>query len=103
MAPLFCFIQTGEELLHLNELIFPAADADLLRMGQTGLVLRFGSGVLKVIVMIAEALLMHVVIELAARQRLLTQAGIHAGLIQSQRVKEQNIPISGRMGASFSA
>ena len=55
-------------LSHLHQLVFPAAEADLLGVGQAGPVFGVGVGVVEVVVPVVEAGARHLVGQLAARQ-----------------------------------
>lgn len=67
------------------------------------LVLGVRCGVLKVVMMVAEVLSVHPVGKLAVWQRVAFQTGVHASLVERSGSKDANIPILGRIGASFSA
>lgn len=73
-------------LSHLHQLVLPAAEADLLGVGQAGPVFGVGVGVVEVVVPVVEAGARHLVGQLAAGQGSLPEAGVHAGLVERERV-----------------
>ena len=78
---------TVTAISHLNQVVFPAPQTDLLCMLQAGLPLGFRRRIGEVVVMPVEAGICQVVAELASRQGRGGQTGIHAGLIQGQGIK----------------
>ena len=56
-------------------------------MRQTGLVLGIRIRIVEMVMMIMEIRLRHLIGKLAAGKRSLFQAGIHTGLVQSQRIE----------------
>ena len=84
------------------QLIFPGSQADLFCLIQSCLPLNIRIGILKVVMMTVPSRLCQMLSKLAVGDRCCLQAGICTGLIQCNRSKLANIPISGRIGASFS-
>lgn len=88
----YCPALSRSLLFDGDQFIFLRPQPDLLRMGQTGLILGIGRGILKMVVMVAETAARHLVCQLRIRKRGLPQAGIRAGLIQRQRIRGSKHP-----------
>lgn len=88
----YCPALSRSLLFDGDQFIFLRPQPDLLRMGQTGLILGIGRGILKMVVMVAEATARHLLRQLGVGQRGLPQAGICAGLIQRQRIRGSKHP-----------
>ncbi len=74
-------------LLHYDNLVFPASNANLFCVFQAGLPFRFRCGILEVVVVIYKSFMSHVIGQLAVWQRGCRKAGIRASLVKRQRVE----------------
>ena len=76
----------GQLFLLFNQLVLSCSESNLLGVLQTRAPLRLGCRVLEVVVVIAEVVRVHTVVQVATRHRCGGKTSIYAGLVESQRV-----------------